>query len=63
MPRMARWLVRERSSSGSISAPKYTSAPTNGKVISTTSTYTQIVFLPVLMQWTMSPNEISPETM
>ena len=31
MPRMARWLVRERSSPGRISAPKYTSEPTNGK--------------------------------
>ena len=63
MPRMARWLVRDRSRSGSISAPKYTSAPTNGNDISTTSTYTQMVFRPVLMQWTMIPNEIRPETM
>jgi hypothetical protein len=63
MPRMARRLVRDRSSSGRISAPKYTSDPTNGKVISTTSTYTQMVLRPVLMQWITKPSEIRPETM
>ena len=31
--------------------------------MSTTRTYTQMVFPPVLMQWTMNPNEINPETM
>jgi hypothetical protein len=50
-PRSARWLPRERSQSGTSSAPTYTSGPTNGAiVIRITSTYTQTVLRPVLMQ-------------
>ena len=30
--------------------------------MSTTSTYTQMVFRPVLMQWTIRPSDSSPET-